>query len=297
MKLYYCNADTICWFQSYLKNWSQRVYVKSSLSQPETINSGVQQGSILGPLLFLIYINDMPLFINRIDTMVYADDATLSASSKHIVDPENILSACGTSASDWCLKNDMILSLPKCNTLIISSKKQPLTLNVDIDGTIIPNLSTTKILGVNFDNAMRWDEHVKAIRNKITKNFYLLQQIKSFLQVNARKLFVNSYILPHINYCCVIWGNCSITLVHSLEKLKKSARLIRDEVLDRQNTTPSHVLYKNLRWISIPERISYHRAVQVYKCLNGMCNQGMNEMFQLNRQVHKYHLIFETLKV
>ena len=58
--------------------------------------------------------------------------------------------------------------------------------------------------------------------------------------------------------------------------------------LDRQNTTPSHVLYRNQRWMSIPERISYHQAVQVYKCLNGMCNQGMNEIFQLNRQVHKY---------
>ena len=136
---------------------------------------------------------------------------------------------------------------------------------------------------------MSWDEHVKAIRNKITKNLYLLQQIKSFLPVIARKLFVNSYILPHIDYCCVIWGNFSITPVQSLEKLlKKSARLILDEVLDRQNTTPSHVLYTNLRWMSIPERISYHRAVQVYKCLNCMCNQGMNEMFRLNRQVHKY---------
>ena len=126
------------------------------------------------------------------------------------------------------LKNDMILSLPKCNTLIISSKKQPLTLNVDIDGTIIPNLSTTKILGVNFDNAMSWDEHVKAIRNKITKNLYLLQQIKSFLPVNARKLFVNSYILPYIDYCCVKWGNCSITLVHSLEKTTKNICQIKE---------------------------------------------------------------------
>ena len=69
---------------------------------------------------------------------------------------------------------------------------------------------------------------------------------------------------------------------------KKSARLILNKVFDRQNTTPSRVLYTNQRWMSIPERITYHRAVQVYKCLNGMCNQGMNEMFQLNRQVHTY---------
>ena len=88
--------------------------------------------------------------------MLYADDATVSASSKHIVDIENILSDCGTSASDWCLKNDMILSLSNCNTLIIFSRKQLLTLNVYIDGTIIPNLPTTKKLGVHFDNAISW---------------------------------------------------------------------------------------------------------------------------------------------
>ena len=83
---------------------------------------------------------------------------------------------------------------------------------------------------------------------RLQKNLYLLQQIKSFLPVNARKIFVNSYILPHIDYCCVVWGNCSKTLENSLGKLlKKSARLILDEVLDRQSTTPSHVLYTNLR--------------------------------------------------
>ena len=96
----------------------------------------------------------MPLFIKRINAMLYADDATISASGKRIVDIENTLSDSGTSASNWCLENDMTLSLPKCNTLIVSSKKQPLTLNVDIDDTIIPNLSTTKILGFHFDNVM-----------------------------------------------------------------------------------------------------------------------------------------------
>ena len=104
LKLYHCNADTICWFESYLKNRLQRVSVKSTLSQPHTIKSGVPQGSILGPLLILIYINDMPLFIKRINTMLYADDATISASGKRIVDIENTLSDSRTSASNGASK-------------------------------------------------------------------------------------------------------------------------------------------------------------------------------------------------
>ena len=103
LKLYHCNDDTICWFQSYLKNRSQRESVKSSLSQPQTINSGVPQGLIVGPH-FLIYINDMPLLIKQINTMLYADDAIISVSGKHILDIETTLSNSVYSASDWCPK-------------------------------------------------------------------------------------------------------------------------------------------------------------------------------------------------
>ena len=98
LKLYRCNTDTICWFQSSLKNRSQLVYVKDTLSQLQTINSDVP--SILGPLLFLIYMNDMSLYMKQINAMLYADDATISASGERIVGIENTLSDSGNSASD-----------------------------------------------------------------------------------------------------------------------------------------------------------------------------------------------------
>ena len=99
LKLWHCDADKICWFQSYLEKpvTRSRLSVRSSLSQPQTLNSGVPRGSILGPLMFLIYINDIPLFIKRINTMLYADDATISTFGKHIVAIENTHSNSGNS--------------------------------------------------------------------------------------------------------------------------------------------------------------------------------------------------------
>ena len=101
----------------------------------------------------------------------------------------------------------MILSLPKCNTLIISNKEKTLSPNVNIDGPLF-----------HFDNVISWDEHINAIRNNITKTLYLLQRIKLLPTKNVRKIFVNSYF-PHFDYCFVVSGNCYITLVKYLGKL------------------------------------------------------------------------------
>jgi len=296
LKLYHCNNGALAWFQSYLQNRSQRVRIENALSHPQIITSGVPQGSILGPLLFLIYINDLPMFVKKLNMILYADDATIPVTGKNVLEIQNELCQDGNSSSDWCVRNDMLLSLPKCNSIIVSTRqkrlhnKQPVSLDVQINGITIPCVSSTKLLGVHIDNVMCWDEHIRVIHNKIVRNLYLLRQIKQYLPVEARKLFVNSYILPHIDYCCIVWGNCTQILLNKLEKLlKRAARLILDEVLDRENTTPSHVLFSTLRWMSLTDRINYHRAIQMYKCLNGVCSEGMSEMFAQSSQVHNHN--------
>ena len=115
-----------------------------------------------------------------------------------------------------------------------------------------------------FDNVMSWDAHIKAIRNKITENIYL-QQIKSFLPVNARTLYVNSYILPRIdNFCTRYMGK----LFSNTSKLswKNSLKNLPDNSLMKYliGKIQHQVMYTNLRWMSIPERISYHQAVHIF---------------------------------
>lgn len=297
LKLYRCDRSAVKWFNSYLDNRSQKVAIKQSLSKSQTMNSGVPQGSILGPLLFLLYINDMPLSIETTDELLYADDTTLSATSKHILEIETSLGHDIKRVSDWCDKNDMVLSIPKSCSMVVSTRQRislhkddVSNLNIKIDNDTIPCVSTTKILGVHFDRDLSWNEHIKQVHTKIVRNLYLLQQIKNFLPLDARKLFVNSYVQPHFDYCCVVWGNCSQNLLYDLEKLqKRAARLILDEVLDRENTTRSHVLFSKLKWMPLQDKITFHRAVQTFKCVNGLNEQGLELMFERNSNVHSHN--------
>ncbi len=121
---------------------------------------------------------------------------------------------------------------------------------------------------------------------KISSNLYLLKQIKAYLPLDARKLFFNSYVLPHFDYCSIIWGNCSKTALNKLVKLqKRAARLI----LNKDYSTRTCELFSDLDWMPLGDRISFKRAVQVYKCLNDNASQGLDNLFEYNRNIHSHN--------
>ena len=285
--------ETIKWFTSYLSSRSQKVCIQQTLSDSKTILSGVPQGSILGPLLFVIYINDIPLFLSNTEEVIYADDVTLTTICDDVKRIESNLLIDTKNALEWCKANDMVLSLPKCCSMIVASRQRlqnvDSTIELKIDDTVIPWVTTTKILGVHFDNALSWDVHIKHVYNKIVENLYLLQQIKSFLPIDSRKLFYNSYILPHLDYCCIIWGKCSHTLLYNLEKLQKRAsRIILDKNYYDYNIRSAD-LFAELKWLPLKARINFNIAIQVYKCINGLSNQGLENLFTYSKNIHTHN--------
>ena len=183
------------------------------------------------PLLFLIHINDVPLSIANGDVLLFADDATVTTSGDSIPYVEHNLNLGTKQFSRWCNKNDMIVSVPKCSSMLIGTAyRQKLIqcssgspLSIKIGNELIPCVPQTKLLGVHFDQTLSWEGHVKHVHNKISSNLYLLKQIKAYLPLDARKLFFNSYVLPHFDYCSVIWGNCSKSALNKLVKLQKRA--------------------------------------------------------------------------
>ena len=192
---------------------------------------------------------------------------------------------------DWWKQGDMVFSLTKCCSMLVASRQKLLKINseidIDIDDTVVPSVSTTKMLRVHFDDALSWDVHIQNVHNKINKN-HLLQQIKHFLPIDSRKLFFNIYILPHFDYCSIIWGNCSQTQMSRLEKLqKKAARIILDKNY-HDYCIRSADLFGELKLMPLKERVNYNIVIQVYKCINGLSSQGLNNIFPHCTEIHSH---------
>ena len=128
--------------------------------------------------------------------------------------------------------------------------------------------SVEKLLGVTISNTLCWDAHLDNLIKKCNSYVFLLLRIKVFLSRRKRILFYNSYSLHHLDFCCIIWGNCCSTLEDELVNFQKRAARV---ILDCDLYTPSPELFKELNWQTFPERATYQKAILMYRIINNIC--------------------------
>ena len=223
--------QTVELFRNYLSGRTQITVINNVSSGSCEITCGVPQGSILGPLLFLLYINDLPKCQLVSNGRLFADDTNLTYADNDLNKITSVLNDDLKILQNWLNMNKLSLNVMKTKYMFVASRQRlsniPEQLDISISGIEIKRVKSFKCLGLELDEGLTWESHVSAIISKVSKVIGVLRRLKSLLPLSALVLIYNSLIQPHFDYCSVIWDNLAGGLGQKLQRMQnRAARII-----------------------------------------------------------------------
>ena len=213
---YGIRGQALNWFKSYLTNRKQFVSIGSSKSSTNQILYGVPQGSILGPLLFIIYINDLPQISDIAKFIMYADDANIFLTGENLNEVYNKLITLSDALVKWVDNNGLALNLKKTNYMIFSRQRNLNYRDVTISGVTIERKTEARFLGVIIDDKLNWSYHISAMKMKMSRYIGVMYKLKKYLPLEARLQIYQSFVQSHLNYCSLVWGFAAKSHIESL---------------------------------------------------------------------------------
>ena len=263
MKSYGIDGNLHKWFSSYLQNRRQRVVMKDSFSSFSTVQAGVPQGSVLGPLLFIIYINDIADNLLSL-CRLFADDTSFGFSSNDGLHVKDVIDHDLKRLDEWSKKWLMSFNPDKTEIMIFSNIEYP-DLVFSLNNENIPVVTSHKHLGVTLSADAKWNKHVDNITTSISKHLNVLRKLKYKLnRQNLEKLYI-VYIRPIFEYASELWDNCGIGNISKLEKLQLDAARI---VTGLPIFTKSEEIYLELGWETLQERRKRRKLQMFYNIQN-----------------------------
>ena len=265
----------LSWIEHYLTNRRHRVIIGGMASQWKPVTSGVPQGSLIGPILFLIYINDTSSDLS-LDTLIplYADDAKLCRSISTHIDCD-ILNSDLRSVHSWSDTWDMSFNLKKCKHLRITKKKNPVCATYQLGHNELSLSKEEKDLGVVITHNLSWREH---IMSKVSTANRMLGLIKRTCGKRPiPKVFLSLYIhlvRPHLDYACEVWSPHQAYLVDILEGVQRRATKV---VVKNK---PYCERLKELKLLSLVSRRKYLDLIFLFKCRLGLCDINLSDYLE-----------------
>lgn len=286
LERYGVRGPSLNWFTDYLSNRSQVVRCNNQLSHSNMISTGVPQGSVLGPILFLIFINDLPSCLQFCTCNLFADDAEVHASGTIIDEVETQLQHDTNNMTTWFHHNRLTASAPKSFSMMVTCNPNidNLGLCINIDNTPLDCRASARYLGVHTDSKLKWDEHINKLCNKISPKIGLLRKLKQCLPIECLEQVYKSTIQPHIDYCITVWGFAPSKYTNQVQRLQNGAARIITGNYDW--TVRGINLVSELGWQNVAQRRDYFTALQVFKGLNGMAPDYINDLFTYVRDIN-----------
>lgn len=276
------------WFQSYLSNRYQITKYDSTTSVPLKNLHGVPQGSVLGPLLFIIYINDIHKVINKCSIKLFADDTLLYSASEDPTISINAIKADLKTLIPWLGKNDVFLNVDKTKAIMISTKPNLRKINLEnfklsINKKTIQWVTQIKYLGIIIDKNLNFNIHFEEICKKLSKKIGFLRRVSKDVSLYTRIIIYNTVIRPHYQYCCTILYLLNTGQKNKLQVLQNRAMR---SILKCNKYTPINSMLSVLNWLSIIDLINYYTMIFIHKI---KIRQYPNYLeISKNREIHSY---------
>ena len=195
------------WFRSNLTNRMQYVSLNDCESSRMLIKCGVPQGYILGPILFILYINHSTSVSKILRLIMFADDTNLFLSDKNVADIESRLNSELFSLTDWFQSNSLPLNVKKTSFIVFGNRKS-VDINILINNQSITQLKNTKFLGVVISSDLSWNQRISFVLNKISKTTGIVSKVRHLLPCNLTRHLYLALVQPYISYCNIVWSRC-----------------------------------------------------------------------------------------
>ena len=267
LKHYGVDGFVIKWFDSFLSDRLQFTKLSGTASSILPVNNGVPQGSILGPVLFSLFINDLSRHCIDSIAFLFADDCALYFNQVKRGDWRNIVVEMQI-IYEWFRVNRLCFNISKTSILIFDRETNAETLTIPIPGAqsiILNETKSQKYLGLVIDSQLSFQDHIDYVKSKVAKRIGALYRSKSLLPLKYRKMFVNALMLPQFDYLDIIWCRAGKTKLNAIDVLYKKVAKI---ALDVDVREPSLNVYKNMNWLPLHLRRQLHLSTYMYKIVN-----------------------------
>lgn len=289
------------WFQNYLKERQQVVSINGIHSTSKMMTVGVPQGSVLGPLLFLLYINCLPNAVSFF-SILFADDTTFQHSAKNLLDLFKSANDELYKASIWFSANKLTLNVAKTKFMVFcpkGSKESLKDYSLKIGGEKIERIGedmpikSFKFVGINIDENLSWKHHISKIKSKIAYSGLLIAKSKRFFSKETLLSLYNSLYKPHIEFGILVWGSVPKSQIKGIIASQK--KCIRN-ICNKTHNSHTDPLFKELRILKFEDLFDYNCKIFMYDLIHNKCPISFETMFLRANSIRTKNLQVDLCK-